>query len=168
MAPLIAITGNYSSGMCTMLEGYFASIAQAGGSPVIIPPYADEALMESLLEHVDGLILSGGGDIDPHLLGEEPLPEVGQPNVPRDAQELPLVRVAVHKQIPLLGICRGVQVMMAALGGKLWQDIYVQAHATLNHDQSPAPRHTTSHTVTIQPDTLLGKIFGQQVNIRNR
>ena len=166
MAPLIAITGNYSSGMCTMLEGYFASVVQAGGSPVIIPPYADEALMESLLEHVDGLILSGGGDIDPHLLGEEPLPEVGQPNVPRDAQELPLVRMAVHKQIPLLGICRGVQVMTAALGGKLWQDIYVQANATLNHDQSPAPRHTTSHAVTILPDTLLGKIFGQQVNGR--
>ena len=60
MSPLIAITGNYSSGMCTMLEGYFASVAAAGGSPVIIPPYADEALMDSLLEHIDGLILSGG------------------------------------------------------------------------------------------------------------
>ena len=159
MAPLIAITGNYSSGMCTMLEGYFASIVHAGGSPVIVPPYADEALMESLLEHVDGLILSGGGDIDPHLLGEEPLPEVGEPNVPRDAQELPLVRMAVHKQIPILGICRGLQVMTAALGGKLWQDIYVQGGATLNHDQSPAPRHTMSHNVNISPDTLLAKIL---------
>ena len=159
MAPLIAITGNYSSGMCTMLEGYFASVIHAGGSPVIVPPYADEALMESLLEHVDGLILSGGGDIDPHLLGEEPLPEVGEPNVPRDAQELPLVRMAVHKQIPILGICRGLQVMTAALGGKLWQDIYVQGGATLNHDQSPAPRHTTSHNVNIYPDTLLAKIL---------
>ena len=159
MAPLIAITGNYSSGMCTMLEGYFASVVHAGGSPVIVPPYADEALMESLLEHVDGLILSGGGDIDPHLLGEEPLPEVGEPNVPRDAQELPLVRMAVHKQIPILGICRGLQVMTAALGGKLWQDIYVQGGATLNHDQSPAPRHTTSHNVNISPDTLLAKIL---------
>jgi len=159
MAPLIAITGNYSSGMCTMLEGYFASVIHAGGSPVIVPPYADEALMESLLEHVDGLILSGGGDIDPHLLGEEPLPEVDEPNVPRDAQELPLVRMAVHKQIPILGICRGLQVMTAALGGKLWQDIYVQGGATLNHDQSPAPRHTTSHNVNISPDTLLAKIL---------
>ena len=159
MAPLIAITGNYSSGMCTMLEGYFASVVHAGGSPVIVPPYADEALMESLLEHVDGLILSGGGDIDPHLLGEEPLPEVGEPNVPRDAQELPLVRMAVHKQIPVLGICRGIQVMTAALGGRLWQDIYVQGGATLNHDQSPAPRHTTSHNVNISPDTLLAKIL---------
>ncbi|MBR4433221.1 MAG: membrane dipeptidase [Bacteroidaceae bacterium] len=159
MAPLIAITGNYSSGMCTMLEGYFASVVQAGGSPVIVPPYADEALMESLLEHVDGLILSGGGDIDPHLLGEKPLPQVGEPNVPRDAQELPLVRMAVHKQIPLLGICRGIQVLTAALGGRLWQDIYVQGGATLGHDQSPAPRHTTSHTVAIQPGTLLAKIF---------
>ena len=159
MAPLIAITGNYSSGMCTMLEGYFASVVQAGGSPVIVPPYADEALMESLLEHVDGLILSGGGDIDPHLLGEEPLPQVGVPNVPRDAQELPLVRMAVRKQIPLLGICRGIQVLTAALGGRLWQDIYVQGGATLGHDQSPAPRHATSHTVAIQPGTLLAKIF---------
>ena len=159
MAPLIAITGNYSSGMCTMLEGYFASVVHAGGSPVIVPPYADEALMESLLEHVDGLILSGGGDIDPRLLGEEPLPEVGEPNVPRDAQELPLVRMAVHKQIPILGICRGIQVMTAALGGRLWQDIYVQGGATLGHDQSPAPRHTTSHTVSILPDTLLAKIL---------
>ena len=75
--------------------------------------------MESLLERIDGLILSGGGDIDPHLLGEEPLPDVGSPNVPRDAQELPLVRMAAKKQMPLLGICRGVQVMTAALGGRL-------------------------------------------------
>lgn len=159
MSPLIAITGNYSSGMCTMLEGYFASVAAAGGSPVIIPPYADEALMDSLLEHIDGLILSGGGDIDPRLLGEEPLPQVGAPNVPRDAQELPLVRMAAQRQLPVLGICRGIQVMTAALGGKLWQDIYVQGGATLNHDQSPAPRHTTSHEVTVLPDTLLERIF---------
>ena len=162
MSPVIAITGNYGDGKCTLLEGYYQSVQAAGGTPIIIPPFAEETLLESLLEHVDGLILSGGGDIDPHLLGEEPLPEVGAPNVPRDAQELLLVRMAAKKQIPLLGICRGIQVMTAALGGRLWQDIYVQAGATLNHDQSPAPRYTTSHSVAIHPDTLLASIFGRQ------
>ena len=164
MSPVIAITGNYGDGKCTLLEGYYQSVLAAGGTPIIIPPVSDREQTESLLERIDGLILSGGGDINPRLLGEKPLPEVGKPNVPRDAQELPLVCMAACKQIPLLGICRGIQVMTAALGGRLWQDIYVQADASLNHDQSPAPRHTTSHDVTIRPDTLLAKIFGQQVN----
>ena len=147
MKPLIAITGNYADGKCTLLEGYFASVIAAGGSPVIVPPYADETLMESLLDRADAIIFSGGGDIDPHLLGEEPIPEVGVPNVLRDAQELPLVHMAVRKQMPVLGICRGIQVMTAALGGKLWQDIHVQGGATIPHDQDGLPRYLTSHDV---------------------
>ena len=147
MSPFIAITGNYADGKCTLLEGYFASVIAAGGSPVIIPPYADERLLSSMLDHVDALIFSGGGDIDPHLLGEEPIPEVGKPNVPRDAMELPLVRMAARRQMPILGICRGIQVMTAALGGKLWQDIYVQGGATQSHDQGDKPRYLPSHDV---------------------
>ena len=158
MTPLIAITGNYSSGTCTMLEGYFASIAAAGGSPVIVPPYADEVLMDALLDRVDAIVFSGGGDIEPRLLGQEPLPEVGEPNRPRDAQELPLMRKAVARQLPVLGICRGVQVMAAALGGTLHQDIYVQAHATLTHSQD-APRHVATHAVTVAPDSLLASLL---------
>jgi microsomal dipeptidase-like Zn-dependent dipeptidase/gamma-glutamyl-gamma-aminobutyrate hydrolase PuuD len=162
--PLIAITGNYSDGMCTLLEGYFASLTAVGASPVIVPPYADEALMESLLEHVDAIVFSGGGDIDPHLLGEEPLPEVEAPNMPRDAQELPLVRMAARRQMPILGICRGIQVLTAALGGKLWQDIYVQGGATLTHSQGDIPRHIATHTVSLLPGTKLAGILGASPN----
>ena len=157
--PLIAITGNYAEGKCTLLEGYFASLVAVGASPIIVPPYAEEALLESLLDHVDAIVFSGGGDIDPHLLGEEPLPEVGVPNGPRDAQELPLVCMAAHRQMPILGICRGAQVLTAALGGKLWQDIYVQGDAKLAHSQGDTPRHVATHTVSILPDTLLAGIF---------
>lgn len=159
MSPVIAITGNYADGKCTLLEGYYASVVAAGGSPVIIPPYADESLLSSLLDHVDALIFSGGGDIDPHLLGEVPLPEVGMPNVPRDAMELPLMRMAAHRQMPVLGICRGIQIMAAALGGKLWQDIYVQGGATQSHDQGDKPRYATHHTVRLAADGLLATLL---------
>ena len=157
--PIIAITGNYADGTCTLLEGYFASLTAVGASPVIIPPYADEALLESLLDHVDAIVFSGGGDIDPHLFGEEPLPEVGKPNVRRDAQEMPLIRMAARRQMPILGICRGAQILTAALGGKLWQDIYVQGGATLAHNQGDTPRHIATHPVTLLPDTLLARIM---------
>lgn len=158
--PLIAITGNYADGTCTLLEGYYASIVAVGATPVIIPPYADEALLDSLLDHADAIVFSGGGDIDPHLLGEEPIPEVGAPNVPRDAQELPLVRMAARRQMPILGICRGIQTLTAALGGKLLQDIYVQGGATLAHSQGDTPRYIATHDVTLLPHTLLARIFG--------
>lgn len=167
MSPLIAITGNYADGKCTLLEGYFASVIAAGGSPVIVPPYADETLMESLLDRVDAIIFSGGGDIDPHLLGEEPIPEVGAPNVPRDAQELPLVRMAVRKQMPVLGICRGIQVMTAALGGKLWQDIYVQGGATISHDQGDLPRYLTSHEVEWSLPLTPSQGGGEKTDVHN-
>ena len=87
MKPIIAITGNYGEGKCTLLEGYYQSVLAAGGVPLVVPPFSDEAALESLLEAADGIIFSGGGDIASCLLGEEPLPEVGAPNVPRDEQE---------------------------------------------------------------------------------
>ena len=159
MKPIIAITGNYAEGKCTMLEGYYQSVLAAGGIPLIVPPFSEEKALDDMLERVDGIIFSGGGDIASSLLGEEPLPEVGEPNIPRDEQEWPLMQKAVHKQMPVLGICRGVQMMTAALGGKLWQDIYVQAKAQIPHSQE-TERYMTSHDVSIAPGTLLSRIMG--------
>ena len=159
MKPIIAITGNYGEGKCTLLEGYYQSVLAAGGVPLVVPPFSEEAALESLLEAADGIIFSGGGDIASCLLGEEPLPEVGAPNVPRDEQEWPLVQMAVRKQMPVLGICRGIQMLTAALGGKLYQDIYVQAQAQIHHEQD-TERYMTSHRVDIASDTLLARIFG--------
>lgn len=157
--PIIGITGNYDSGKCTLLEGYYRSVLEAGGTPLIIPSFDDTDALTSLLDHVDALILSGGGDINPLYLGEEPIPELGSINPARDWQELMLVRLAANRQIPILGICRGIQVMTAALGGKLYQDIYKQAGATLKHSQD-TDRHIATHSVRIASSSMLAKIFG--------
>ena len=159
--PIIGITGNYDSGKCTLLEGYYRSVLEAGGTPLIIPPFDDTDMMVSLLDRVDALILSGGGDINPLYLGEEPLRELGGINPARDWHELMLVRLAANRQIPILGICRGLQVMTAALGGKLYQDIYKEASATLKHSQD-TDRHVCTHTVCLTQESHLAQIFGTE------
>lgn len=157
--PIVGITGNYDSGKCTLLEGYYRSVLEAGGTPIVIPAFEDTDAMVSLLDHVDALILSGGGDINPLYLDEEPIRELSSINPARDSQELLLVRLAANRQIPILGICRGIQVMTAALGGKLYQDIYKEAGATLKHSQD-TERHTATHSVRIASSSKLSKIFG--------
>ena len=156
--PIIGITGNYDTGKCTLLEGYYRSVLEAGGTPLIIPPCEETDAMVSLLDSVDALILSGGGDINPLYLGEEPLRELGGINPTRDWHELMLVRLAANRQIPILGICRGLQVMTAALGGKLYQDIYKEASATLKHSQD-TERHVCTHTVCLTQESHLAQIF---------
>ncbi len=156
--PVVGITGNYDNGKCTLLEGYYRSVIEAGGTPIIIPPSDDVAIIESTLDKVDALIFSGGGDINPLYFSEEPLPQLSSINPVRDSQELLLMRLAANRQLPILGICRGLQVMMAALGGKLYQDIYKEASATLKHSQE-AERHVPTHTVTITEGSKLEKIY---------
>lgn len=159
--PVVGITGNYDSGKCTLLEGYYRSVIEAGGTPVIIPPSDDAATMASMLDRVDALIFSGGGDINPLYLGEEPLPQLSSINAVRDSQELLLARLASDRQMPILGICRGLQVMMAAFGGKLYQDIYTEATASLKHSQE-AERRVPTHTVAIAEGSKLEQIFGAE------
>ena len=159
--PIIGITGNYDGGKCTMLEGYYRSVLEAGGTPLIIPPFDDTDAMVSLLNRIDALIFSGGGDINPLYLGEEPLRELSSINPARDWHELMLVRLAANRQLPILGICRGMQVMTASLSGKLYQDIYKEASVTLKHSQD-AERHIATHTVDIAPKSHLAQIFGKE------
>ena len=157
--PIIGITGNYDNGKCTLLEGYYRSVLEAGGTPLIIPPFDDPDAMGSLLDRVDALILSGGGDINPLYLGEEPSRELSSINPVRDWHELMLVRLAANRQIPVLGICRGLQVMTAALGGKLYQDIYQEAGATIKHGQD-TERHVATHSVRVEAGSVLAGVFG--------
>lgn len=160
-SPVIGISGNFRDSDCTLAKGYYQSIVQAGGTPVIIPPFADAQLIASLLERVDGILLSGGADIDPDFLGQEKHPTVSV-NPERDLPEMLLIRLACDRQIPILGICRGIQMLAAALGGKLYQDIVSQHDkALVGHDQS-LPRYETSHTVNIEPDSLLARLYGKR------
>lgn len=160
-APVIGISGNFREGDCTLAQGYYMSVLEAGGTPVVIPSYDNEKALVSILDTLDGLVLSGGADIDPDYLGEEPLDCISV-NPRRDAQELVLVRLAVERQIPILGICRGIQMLTAALGGKLYQDIKTQhGRPCIEHSQTIA-RGLPSHDVKIEKDSLLHSLMGTE------
>ena len=160
-APLIGISGNFREGDCTLAQAYYMSVLEAGGTPVVIPSYDDDKALVSLLDRLDGIVLSGGADIDPDYLGEEPL-ECVSINPRRDRQELTLVHLAVARQIPVLGICRGIQVLTAALGGKLYQDIKTQhTQQPIEHSQTIA-RGLPSHDVKLVKDSLLYGFFGKE------
>lgn len=157
-APVIGISGNFRDGDCTLAQGYYMSVLEAGGTPVVIPSYDDEKALVSLIDTLDGIVLSGGADIDPDYLREEPLDCVSV-NPRRDAQELLLVHLAVARQIPVLGICRGIQTLAAALGGKLYQDIRTQHdRPCIEHSQTIA-RGLPSHQVSLEKDSLLYELF---------
>lgn len=157
--PLIGITGNYDKETCTLAEGYYQSILKAGGIPVILPPYYETDRLGELLDRLDAILFSGGGDINPLLLGEEPIPQLHGITPQRDMQELLLARLAYDRQLPMLGICKGIQTINAALGGTNYQDIYSQREGTTIKHSQDQDRRYPSHTITISPDSLLSKIF---------
>ena len=167
--PVIGITGNFGDKGCELAEGYFRSVLEAGGIPMIIPPYEDKEALTGMLDHIDGLLLSGGGDINPLYLDENPSAELGTINPRRDLAELLTVRLAYDRQIPILGICRGIQVLTAALDGELYQDL---SHALkdkeegwlMKHDQA-LPREYASHRVAVEEGSLLQQIFHGESNL---
>ena len=157
-APLIGISGNFRDGDCTLAAGYYRSLVEAGATPVIIPPYSDIELLVSLVKKLDGVVLSGGADIDPDYLEELPIDGIDI-NPERDKPELILIKLLIDRHVPILGICRGMQMLSAALGGKLYQDIYTQHNVDcICHSQKIA-RGLSSHCVISQNDTLLYAIM---------
>ena len=161
--PLIGITGNYEEGRCTLNEPYYKAVRRAGAIPVILPPtQTDFESLSQWLEPLDGLLLSGGADINPVLIGEEPIPELHGINPERDECELLLCRMAADRQMPILGICKGVQVLAIALGGTVYQDIWTQHEGTNVKHSQDAPRNESTHTVQVAPDSLLHRIYGQE------
>ena len=158
-APVIGLTGNFQDGNCMLAEGYYQSILKAGGTPFIIPCYDDTDALINTLEKLDGILLTGGADINPLFLGEEPVKELHGINPRRDRQELLLTRLAADRQIPILGICRGIQTINAAFGGPLYQDIHSQMEGTRIKHSQELDRSYASHTVTIEKDTLLHNLF---------
>ena len=156
--PLIGITGNYGEQTCKIAEGYYQSIAKAGGVPVVIPPLSDTTTIINTLEHLDGLLLSGGADYDPRYAGEEPWPTLGEVNQERDLPELFITQLAYNRQIPILGICRGIQTLAMVLGGHVRQDI--SDIQQVKHSQEEA-RHVATHRVTIDKDSILYHLYNE-------
>lgn len=164
MRPVIGITGNFGDKGCELAQGYYESILRAGGTPIIIPPYEDRDALINTLERIDGLLLSGGGDLNPLFVGEEPIKGLHGICPQRDLSELLLIRLAYDRQIPILGICRGIQMLTAALEGTLYQDIYSQCaeRELLKHSQD-LDRCYASHTVQIDKGSRLHRIMNSEV-----
>lgn len=157
--PIIGITANVSDGNVSLLPGYYKSIIKAGGIPMVIPPSDDMSIIAGLLDSVDGILLSGGADINPLFMGEEPVNELHNINPYRDRQELLIVKMAANRQIPIFGICRGLQVMNVALGGTIYQDIYSQIDGKLIKHSQDLDRAYASHLVNLEEDSMLSQII---------
>lgn len=168
--PFIGITCDYmisEKGMSLGQERYFVSkefvdaVIEAGGVPVLIPIINKEEDILRIMDSLDGIILSGGFDVNPIYYGEEPSKYVGFTYTPRDLCELFIVKAAIEKDMPILGISRGQQIMTVAFGGKLYQDISENENSYVNHMQR-ASINDIGHYVDIVPGTKLYKIFDNE------
>lgn len=181
--PVIGITANYVDGDATLRDRYYSQVVRAGGIPVIIPPVDDKDVIVNTLDHIDALLLTGGGDHNPLWFGQEPSPLLHSINATRDLPELLITRLAFNRQIPMLGICRGLQTLALALGGGLAQDISELEHEavpseategtvgeagaawaqrgvvrTIKHSQD-ADRSLATHSVSLSPQSMLASIY---------
>ncbi|HWQ32589.1 MAG TPA: gamma-glutamyl-gamma-aminobutyrate hydrolase family protein [Blastocatellia bacterium] len=143
------------------LRRYYAeAVAAAGGVPVQIPLIADRTFLTALAERIDGLLLSGSNsDLDPAFYGEEPLPRLGTVIPERDETDLALIELAEARNLPVLGICFGMQSLNVARGGTLVQDIETQLPGALKHEQGSA-YYRASHSIRIESDSLLAQLAG--------
>lgn len=166
--PVIGITGNFADGATCLCDKYYKQIEAAGGTPLVIPPVADKDVIISTLERIDGLLLSGGSDFNPLWAGEEPLPQLHGINAERDLAELLIIRLAFNRQMPMLGICRGMQALAMALDGKVMQDIescMKQNGKTLpviKHSQQAEYRGEPTHSVRIEKNSMLYSLFNRE------
>ncbi|MCI8350715.1 MAG: gamma-glutamyl-gamma-aminobutyrate hydrolase family protein [Oscillospiraceae bacterium] len=142
-----------------MLPGYMTGVEQAGGVPVMLPLTSDREALRRLAEGLDGFLLTGGHDVSPAVYGAPVSPLCGACCPGRDAMEGLLLRLALEKDKPVLGICRGIQFLNAALGGTLYQDLPAERPSEVVHHQEP-PYDQPSHPVAPLPGTPLEKLMG--------
>ncbi len=139
---------------------YIHAVERAGGVPILIPIFDDLDELHTLLPRLDGLLLSGGIDVDPSNYGEEPHPLLMDINPQLDALELAMAQWAFDKNVPTLGICRGMQMVNVALGGTLYQDLGALYPDSLRHKNWDLPRDTIVHSVRIAADSRMEQILG--------
>lgn len=159
--PVIGISGYRDAGE-HLITNYSDAILEAGGAPVIIPTTTDDDVLESIVGTLDGVLMTGGVDFDPmYNFGEEPVRELGATDPRRDEFDLKLLRSAVSRGIPVLGVCRGHQLMAVAFGGSLWQDLPSQVEgAYIKHRQTGTPATYGTHSISIEEGSFLEKVFG--------
>ncbi len=144
-----------------MIPGYLDGIAAAGGVPVILPLTSNEQTIRQLAGMIDGLLMTGGQDVAPELYGEERLPQCGERIPVRDAMEQLLFQDCLKRELPVLGICRGIQMINVLLGGTLYQDLSSQHETETDHHMMP-PYDREVHEVLIQRESPLFALLGEE------
>lgn len=163
--PLIGLTtynskNEYGNSTVTLATHYISAVLQAGGMPVLIPNLLSEPEWRELYERLDGIVFTGGGDIEPRLFNGVDHPKVNGIDPERDRLEFPLLRAAAEEGKPFLGICRGLQVVNAALGGTLFTDIADQLPGAIRHDWHEGfPRAHLAHPVRVEEGSRLAEIL---------
>lgn len=161
--PLIGLTTSITFGAyperARLNTAYIAAVQGAGGVPVALPPQLTADARAALWERLDGLVLTGGGDVDPARYGAAPHAALYDVSRERDDLELDLTARALAEAVPLLAICRGIQVLNVALGGTLVQDIPSATGTLIRHSQAEK-RHVATHAVKVEPGTRLADILG--------
>jgi putative glutamine amidotransferase len=138
---------------------YIRSVDKAGGVPILIPMVASEEAADLWLARLDGVILSGGMDVDPNYYGQEPVRDLGGIDGAKDDLEMMLIPKLFEKRIPTLAICRGIQAVNVSAGGTLFQDVKIFSDKVLKHSQRTTDERPT-HSITIEPDSWMEKVFG--------
>jgi putative glutamine amidotransferase len=170
MKPVIGITtyltrakfGTWEEDTALVPADYLHAIERAGGRALLVPP--SEEAIEETLDALDGVVFSGGADLDPQLYGQEAHPETKGVVAERDRGELALLQAALARDMPVLAVCRGVQVLNVALGGDLVQHLpEVVGHEKHKH----TPGEYADHDVTVEPDTRLGSLIGDRAPVKS-
>lgn len=166
MKPVIGIFGVIDSeGKHSLTLNYIKAISSSGGIPVILPSVSREEDIARLVDMCDGFCFTGGVDIHPKYYGEEKLDVCGEIHDPRDVFEMWAIRHVLESGKPLIGICRGEQLINVALGGSLYQDLPTDRPSDIDHRQT-APRSETTHTASVLPGTPFAELLGvETVNV---
>lgn len=152
--------------MVSVADNYVKSLTKVGAIPIVLPVLEDENIIKELIKNLDGIILTGGEDIHPKYYGEDEKPKLGEYNVERDEFDLKLAKIALELNIPILGICRGAQIINVASGGNLYQDIEYADIDSFKHDYEDE-QALERHNVIIEDGSIISEVFGLEVMVNS-